>query len=69
MIVIGDNMEDLFIEIENIIAGVSTFEELKDKKREYIKQHRLVLLYFNDIQKELEEGEYDSSGTRNNSNT
>ncbi len=62
-------MEDLFIEIESIVAKVNSLEELKDKKREYIKQHRLVLLYFNDIQEEFEEGEYDSSGTRNDSNT
>ena len=48
-------MEELFIEIEENIAEANNIEELKDKKREYFKQHRLVLLYFDDIQRDIED--------------
>ena len=51
-------MENLFIEIEEKVAEATTVEELKEKKKEYMRQHRLVLLYFNDVQEMIEVGEH-----------
>ena len=59
MIVVGGNMEDLFIQIEEKVADATSLEELKAKKLEYIKQHRLVLLYFNSVQEMIEQENYD----------
>lgn len=53
----NETLEDLFVRIEKIIeSSPSNLEELKEVKREYIRQHRYVLEYFNFVQNEMEEG-------------
>jgi len=47
--------EHLFLEAEEIIDyKIHNMEDLKRVKRDFINQYRLTLLYFNQIQEEIE---------------